>query len=1196
MLRGVFGLFVAAVFLAGAATLDAQQVTGGVRGIVRDASGVLRNASVVLEHRDTGVARRTSTNDAGEFLFAALPPGEYALRAVMAGYQPAEHTGLQVRTTQVVTVDLALDVAGLTASTTVRATPANGAERSTASQHWTVGRDLLTTLPSAGRNAFLLAAVAPTFLAVGDPQFNRQQDQTNASRVSLGGSGVRASPYLIDGVPITDLSGRAVMLPTIESLEAVDVAVRAYDAEIGRSGGGAFSAAARSGTNVLRGTGFYQTRPTWGQALDYFNDAAGLSRADAGLNRAYYRLWGGGVGGPLVKNRTFFWSAVEGYRSGTTRSLQRLWPSLNQRTGDFSQTTIRGVPVRIFNPWCRAGISAKCPASGTGSMATGGEFVNAIIPRIHPAASAVGFNLASAWPTATNYGQPLQPNENNEPNAIATSLVVDEADMWTMKIDHKATDRWSLSGFYAYNNTDEPGALAMPQSHAYMDADYFSFRRRPHVFSLNDTHVLSDNTVLTLRFGWTTFKDQLAKTAFAPGLASLGFDAGFVGALHPDGRDTFPSIIFEEVSPVGFQGGTLRTWQGRYAINATLSTLWGRHALKAGADAREMGLATGTELLTSGLFTFNRLFSSSSSAPNSGHEIASLLLGAPSGGFAPVNRGEGRWTSKYVAAYVQDDWRVSSRVTLNAGARLEHEDGLREAGNRQTVAFDREAVSPLDALANKAGTLLEGRTLRGGLVYAGVDGAPERQGNLPALTVSPRVGAAFALSERTVLRGGYGLFMAPPQYTSDNRGQDGFTRSTGVTQSASDRDAPMATLDNPFPSGLLQPAGRSLGLLTGAGGSISFVDQNKRAARIHQYSVDLQRELPGHATLLLSYSGATGRDLDFGGTSNVPININQIDPALARQLFPAPGGGWDVEALRAQVPNPFFGVAAAGALGAAPTIAQGQLLRPFPQFLDVNMRESTAGGRRQYHAAIASLEKRFGASGWGGRFSYVWSRMRDNQFGEVNVYAVASPVPQNHHDLSAEYSVSHLDAPHRIVLAPVFRIPGPTGRRLGPWLNGWTASAIAELVSGPPLNAVMSPSTSSLNLGLVGGLQRPDEIGDPETPSSDADRVASALHPAARWFDAGAFADPGPGRFGSAPRTITDARYQFRKNLDLAFSKDVALPGGDSAQIRVEIINATNTPKFGGSGANAIDLSSFGRVTGQLGFSRVVQLSARYNF
>ena len=202
--------------------------------------------------------------------------------------------------------------------------------------------------------------------------------------------------------------------------------------------------------------------------------------------------------------------------------------------------------------------------------------------------------------------------------------------------------------------------------------------------------------------------------------------------------------------------------------------------------------------------------------------------------------------------------------------------------------------------------------------------------------------------------------------------------------------------------------------------------------------------------------------------------------------------------------------------------------------------------------------------------------------------------PQNNYDLEAEYGISNFDSPHRIILAPIVRFPSPSGRAAAALLGGWTASAIVELVSGSPLNAVLSSGTSTRNLGLFGGLQRPNRIGDPGTAGGDNERVATTEEPGARWFDRAAFENPGAGQFGTSPRTHGDARYQFRKNVDVVFTKDARF-GRQAGQVRFEILNLTNTPKFGPA-ATSIDLSSFGRITSQRGFSRIWQLTFRYSF
>lgn len=1186
----------AIVVLATAITSPAasQTFTGGVRGVVSDANGVIPGVTVTLTNEATNVSRDTVTNDVGQYNFPAVPPGTYTIKAQLTGYKTFERAGLRVATQQFVQLDLPLELGTVQETITVTG-EAPLIDSTTASTGGVLDRQALELLPAPGRNAFLIGITIPTVSPVGDPQFNRQQDQTNASRISLGGGGIRANNYLLDGVPITELRGRAVLNPTMESLEEVKVQVHTYDTEMGRTGGGVFNLAARSGTNEFHGSGFYQTRPVWGVSENFFVQKQGLNKDESGLSDTYYRLYGGGIGGPIWKNRTFFWTATEGYRSNTTRNERQVWPSLKQRAGDFSTSTIGGQSVRLFNPFCRGGAAnAKCPATGTGSIATGGEFTNAVIPRTHPAANPAGFGLLGAWPSE-HIGGPISSNENNEPNAEATGPIVDAADMFTVKGEHKFSDRWSMSGLYIYNKTDEPGSTIMRPEEWFIasQANFFGpLRRRPHVFVLNNTHIISDSTVLTLRYGFSTWQDSCDPQPFAAGIGSLGFNTNYVNALTE--KDIFPRLDFDDVASVGGWGGGPVRWNSPYSVNGTLSKLWGSHSLKAGADVRRLSVELATESEMGGTFGFNRLFTSNNGV--GGHELASVLLGVPASGTVPFNRGFYEWFTTYYGAYLQDDWRVSRRLSLNFGVRFEHENGLQEVENRQTVGFDQNVVSPLNALVPKTG-LLAGRTIMGGLMFAGVDGAPTAQGDPAAMKVAPRGGFNYALNNKTVLRGGYGLFYAPWNYSTTQHGQIGFSRTTSMIQSDSTAGVPLNTLDNPFPAGLQQPVGSSLGLLTGTGGTINFVDQNKGDPKVHQYSIDVQRELPGNMAVTIGYVGATGRDIGFAGTASVAVNINQIDPDVARARFPAAGGGWDANALRQSVPNPFFGVAGTGEFGQSATILAGQLLRPFPQFGDVFMFERTDGGRRQYHAATFMLEKRT-TGWWGGRYSYTFSQTKDNQFGEESTYQARTATPQNNYDLDAEYGVAHFDSPHRIILAPIFRFPesSSSSRAARMLLSGWQASAIVELVSGSPLNAVLSGGLSDQNLGLLGGRQRPNLVGDPNTSGSDNDRVASTGQEDARYFNASAFGNPGRGTFGNAPRTIGDARYQFRRNLDVSIAKDVPFSGNQKAQVRFEILNLTNVPKFRGIDSNSIDASAFGRITQQAGFMRIWQLSFRYTF
>ena len=364
-------------------------------------------------------------------------------------------------------------------------------ETSTASQGTVLSRDILESMPSPGRNAFLIATLVPTVNWQADPRWNRQQDQICASQISLGGGGVRANNYVLDGVPISEMQGRPVVHPTMEAIDDIKVQVHTFDAEMGRTGGGVFNTTARSGTNTFHGSGFYQNRPVWGSALPYFAEKRGDTKESTGLNASYYRLWGGSVGGPILKNRTFFWTSTEGYRTRQLSERSSILPSAKQRVGDFSTTTRAGAPVRIFNPYCRAGASARCPATGTGSVATGGEFTGAIIPQGHPAANPAAFKMASYWPI------PAQRNEDSLANDNITQSIQDVGDMWTFKGEHKFTDNWSLSGLYLYNRTIEEGRGNFAEGLSYLDGSNYLVRH-PKVFVLNNTNVLNNSTVIEL--------------------------------------------------------------------------------------------------------------------------------------------------------------------------------------------------------------------------------------------------------------------------------------------------------------------------------------------------------------------------------------------------------------------------------------------------------------------------------------------------------------------------------------------------------------------------------------------------------------------------------------------------------------------------------------------------------------------------
>jgi hypothetical protein len=1180
-----------------ARTGAAQGYQGGIRGAVHDAAGVVPGAEVTVTNEETNVSRSTVTNAAGEYNLPNLAPGLYGLKVAMSGFKAVTQKGVPIGTQQFLTLDVTLEIGGLEETVDVTSEPAR-IERSNASIGTVLDKSDMQTLPSAGRAAFLIGTTVPTVIPSGDAQFNRQQDQTNASLLSLGGGTRRGNNYTLDGVPITDLRNRATANPSIESLEDMKVQVHTYDAEMGRTGGGVFNTTLRAGANNLHGTGFVQTRPIWGQTNNFFSEKAGLGKPES----PYY-LGGGAIGGPVLRNRTFFWFSTESYHDVQTRNASVTMPTSLERLGDFSQTTnASGALVTIYDPL------------------TGQPFAGNRIPasRINPTAAAMLQYL------------PLSDVErsNGSTNYTRTSLIKNQLQqLYSAKVSHKLTDTNTITGFYLYNKTDEPdanyfGTADQSEPTRFADPLDYILVRRPKILALNDTWVMSDSSVLGLRFGMTRFPDNnTLSVPFDP--SALNFSQTYLDQITLEkfpgvrirGYDQFASQTLGAINP------TQINWKSTSA-NATWSTFVGRHTFKAGGDFRQIGVDSYIPGDGAGFFDFDKDMTSSNGGTGSttdGNAFAAFLLGYPS----TVRTSQISVSTPldlyayYYGGYVQDDWRVSPKLTLNYGLRLEHEDGLREAENRFTVGFDPSMSSPLSSIAIPADPIAgtPARTVSGGLMYAGVDGNKTTQGNAPAVKWSPRLSAAYALDEQTVLRGGYGLYWAPfnypsPSTSASNYGQVGYTQNTIVSQSRSNP----VTLTNPFPNGVASPSGNSLGALTNLDSNISFVDQTRTAPRVQQFSVDLQRELGADLTLTASYIGARSDHLGLGGSNDMPININQLDPA-----YLALGS-----ALNDQLPNPFRGNPNVPlSLSTPATLARSRLLLPFPQYRQVNARQVTEGYSR-YNAAVFEVGRRL-KNGWGGRFSYTYSVLKDNLIGESNFYAAVGPaLPVNNYNYlatapacaagaqytsacynpAAEYGYSILDVPHRVILAPMVQLPFGEGHRFGSGglgqklLGDWTVAATITLQSGFPLN-VQQAADARLSLGGATTANRPNIVdgADLATAGGFEDRLASADHPTATWVNPSAFVLAPAGTVGDAPRTITDVRTPPQYNVDAVVQKDISLTGGWKGQVRLEVLNVLNRPNVRAlQGANTVGSSNFGQTNLQSGFMRILQFSFRMSF
>jgi hypothetical protein len=1162
-------------------TAWAQTFTGGVRGVVTDSGGIVPGVTVTLINEGNGASRDAVSNEQGAYNFSAVQPGTYTVKAELTGFKTFENKGVRVNTQQFVTMDIKLDVGQLQETITVTG-EAPLIDTSNASTGGVIDSRQLEALPSAGRSAFLFAVTVPTVVASGDAQFNRQQDQTNASLLSLGGGARRANNYLVDGVPVTDLRNRATANPNIEAIEGVNVQVHQYDAETGRTGGGTFNVATKSGGNTFNGSGFYQARPRWGATNNFFAELQGTP-----LPETYFHQGGGGFGGPIAKNRTFFWFSVEGYGSNTTRNAPSRLPTAREKAGDFSQTRIAGNLQTIYDP-------LTGDASGNGRQ----PFAGNIIPanRLNP----VAVKMLSYLPN------PTRDVSDGSSNYDSIAEINDRAVMYTGKVDHRFSDSISLNGFYLYNKTDEPCANSIvPQGepNAFVDPNDYILKRRVQVLALNNTWLSGNNTVLTMRAGWTKFQDQnTLSVEFDP--KTLGFASSFTDPLQVQ---KFPQVQgITDYKAFGAIDPNVLFWNS-WAANMALSKLVGSHTFKFGADYRNIAVDTQSFAGGAGRFNFTRLFTSATPTTTSnttgGNALASMLLGYPAAqtdtaSTVTISSPFYAWTN-YYGAYAQDDWRVGPKFTLNYGVRIEHEDGLREKNNGFTVAFDR-TLNPGGALGALS---INGQPVRGGLVYAGQNGANDYQGDPPGMKISPRVGMVYSFNPKTVVRAGYGLYWAPWNYQAvgaQNYGNIGFTE---VTQSPQAQFVPTVSLTNPFPNGVSTPFGNTRGALTGVGaGDIEFIDQTRGAPQIHQYSVDVSREMPGNIAVGFEYVGATGRDLGLGGSNDGIININQV-PAQYLALG---------SALTEQVPNPFFGLPAGqGKSVTSATIQRRELLRPFPQFNNILMRQATLG-ESQYHAAVLKFEKRM-SNGWAGRINYTYSQLKDNQFAESNFFSSAATemqnvdITQDDYGVDAEYAVGLLDVPHKISIAPIFELPFGEGKK---WLQSgvgaailgnWTISSIIGIESGFPMQVRMA-TNGNQNFSRM-QYANPGS-GDGATDGTRYERIAPptgsgclATQECGKgiWLDSADFTPAPANTLGTLPRTLPDLRTPHRNNWDFSAAKEVNLKGSMRGEIKIEVLNLTNTVKVTGPTAT-LGSATFGQIRTQSGFMRLTQLTFRLSF
>lgn len=1111
----------------------AQSFTASVRGTVTDEqSATIAAARVIITDAERGTTFTANTDERGGYVVTALPPGKYILSVEASGFKRFSSGQFALVVQQQATVDAKLQIGEV--STTVEVQGAAALVNTTiANLGQVIENRYILQLPNLGRNSMSLAYLTPGVVGSG----GRRGD--NNTNFVANGSRNSTSDVLVDGVTVTTIEQNSGISdlkfsPSVDAVQEFKMQTNFFSAEYGQTGSAVVNMVTRSGTNDFHGTGYYFLRDDILNANDWFANRAGRARPD------YHRdQYGGVLGGPVLKNRTFFFAAYEYTTQESPTTATVTLPTDLQRRGDFSKTfDSAGRPVTIYNPF-----DTFVNAQGAVERR---PFAGNVIPQ--SMMNPIALKALSFVPSPNQTGAQFTETSNWFGQGINNS----SSQQMTFKGDHNLSSSHRLSGRYSF----APSQGNNPNLWGEGNPAYWTGgpnRTRTHAMVADYTGLLNSTSIVTFRYGFTYSDFHRDPNV------GYGFDVTSLG-LPANMRDTATHQIFPRWAPEGYQEfGTEPYWvmdrqEGVHHFSGSMTKIIGGHNIKFGGERRYNMLDYNQPGNPSGRFNFARgatcRLITSCSGSIEGNGLASMLIGWATGSEYQIEP-KAFSRSAYWGFFFQDDWKITEKLTLNLGLRYDFDVPRWELQNRYSY-LDLNADSPIK---------LNGQPLKGVLRFN--DDNRRSPFDADMNNWAPRIGFAYALNSKTAIRSGYGLFYQLSRATVYGRPGTGFTINSPVVWTLDSNATLNRQLSNPFPDGILQPPGRSQGDLTLIGFGVgSPVPSNNRNPEYHSWNFSIQRELPLQSVLELNYTGSRGTHLFLPLTT----------------LSPVPQQAWSLGRtyLNAQVPNPFFGqITDPRSPLSGQTVQRFQLLRPYAQYnnLDVGTAEP-ARGDSNYHALQAKWEKRY-SQGFTMLSHYTWSKMIDNAShasGNVS-WLGGSTSLQNIWDLRGERSLSSHDVAHRIVLSGMYELPFGQKRRFGSNMNkvlnwlagGWDVSGVYLIQSGMPLQVTQNGGT------IWNGTQRPNLIGDPSTSGPVQDRLNN-------YFNRAAFSQPPEDVPGSAPRNL-NYRGPGIKTLDGALLKSIPTWEGQRFELRLEANNVTNTPMFGDP-ATAFGASNFGQITG----------------
>jgi len=1126
-------VWLAVIWLSAGQSGWGQDARGKILGLITDGTGAaVPGAEVVAFHLEMNTSTPARSNSTGNYELPFLLPGPYRVEVTATGFKKYTQEPIEVRVGEAATVDVRLELGAVTETVKVTA-EAPLLDESSPALGQTVERHQLENLPIAGDDVMYLMQLGAGIVTAQAPNHNWLPSAVDImSNITAGGTRSGSNEFTLDGIP--NMTGTQVSFaPPSDIVQEFRVEVAKYDASYGHGMGAHVNMSIKAGTNQLRGTANWLIAPNPWQANSFFGNKAlyDLStgpvtpekKAQMAPPRKVNR-YSFTASGPLAlprwyngRNRTFWTFGFQGFNRRNPTSQYMTVPTEEERRGDFSKLLAIGSRYQLYDPMTTQ------PASTAGRF-TRQPIPGNIIPasRLDPMAQRIVKyfalpNQAGSLDFQNNY-QVARDNSN---------------DFWQVmgRADHVISQKHRV--FVRYTQS----WLNFYRDRLFRnEARGLNRYRLQNGVALDDVYVVSPSFLVNVKYGATLFTQSDGPFSKGFDLVGLGFPQGFVSQLDPQAV-SFPQIDIELMTKLGEATNTDLT-TNYHTWAASMTQFAGGHSVKWGGEFRLLrehnySFGNGTPLMNFGA-NYTRGPMDNSAAPPIGAGLASFILGIPTGGNVDINASSAA-QSTFMGLYLQDDWRLARRLTVNLGMRWEYETAPTERFNRMVRGFDFVTPNPVQAAAkaNYARAPIpqvpveEFQTL-GGLTFAGRDGQPRGMFRTPRKNFAPRIGFAFRVSSKMVIRGGYGLFYDTLGVDRTSINQSGFSQRTTLVPTRDNGQTYIATLANPFPN-LLRPSAVSMTTYVGQG--VNFQLPERMAPYVQNWSLSVQRQFPARMVLDVSYMG---NRITHAGASR------EFNPVPRQYLSTLPERDQPViNLLTAAVPNPFLGIEAFAASGlTGQTVARSQLLRPYPHFTSI--RAPDPAGYGWYHSLQTRLSKRL-SKGLSFNVAFTYSKMME----AMSFLNDTDPMP--------EKVIAGQDRPLRLVLTPVYELPIGRGRRFGRGMNRWLEAALG----GWQLQAIyQAQSGQALSFGNV--LFRGD-IHDIPLPRGE--RTIE------RWFNTEAGFEKAGGRqlaqnIRVFPSRLSGVRSHGVNYWDLSMAKNFRLREQMRLQLRTNWEGAMNHPLF----------------------------------